>query len=284
MKHLIEKLLLRKRTTLYAALILGATGFVFGLLLFLFPDSKLPILVAILVSLSFSLFSSFLLIRSLGNYLTALVTIEGKQVESLFALYEILQPTHPFPSMGGWSGSADFLRCIMDVILEHKPEVIVEASSGVSTVVAAMSCRRNGTGKVFSLEHHAEFAALTRREIDKQGLSEFSTVIDAPLKDHKIDGESIPWYGFDDSILPGPIDVLIIDGPPAALHRFSRFPALPLLRRAMSDHCLVILDDADRLQERMTISRWRSLYPELVVKQLTAKKGLAVITFSNVNA
>src|SRR5262245_47643587 len=137
-----------------------------------------------------------------------------RHIQILNALHEQLKLPHILPPTGGMAGSADFLKAIADYVLATKPRLVVECSSGLSTVVIARCLQLNGSGRVVSMEHAPEFAAKTRAELDHQGLGDLATVLDAPLIPHALSGETFQWYRTDD--LPAePIDLLIVDGPPA---------------------------------------------------------------------
>lgn len=65
----------------------------------------------------------------------------------------------------------------------------MECSSGASTIVLAQSAKLNGRGHVFSLEHDRDYATKSRVELEKQSLSDWATVIDAPLQEYIFDGK-----------------------------------------------------------------------------------------------
>jgi len=117
-------------------------------------------------------------------------------------------------------------------------------------------------GRVVSMEHAPEFAVKTRTELDRQGLADWATVLDAPLIPHVLSGETFQWYRTD--ALPAePIDLLIVDGPPANTGDCPRFPAGPRLFPQLSAFGAAFVDDAGRSEELAVISRWRKLFPDL---------------------
>ena len=126
------------------------------------------------------------------------------------------------------------------------------------------------------LEHEPAYAQKTRQLLRKYGLSDWATVLDAPLQTKTTD---TPWYS-EDAIpanLP-PIDLLIVDGPPSGLARLARFPAFPRLMPRMASTAVVLVDDADREDEREMVGRWKKLYPGLTEMALPFEKGLSVLT------
>jgi predicted O-methyltransferase YrrM len=176
------------------------------------------------------------------------------QIEALFALERKLALPQALPPLRGWAGSPDFLRRIANEVEERKPRIVLECSSGISTLVVARSLQMKGDGHVFSLEHDPSYATNTRKLLEKYNLSDWATVLDAPLEAR--DTET-PWYR-EDSIPKnlGTVDMLIIDGPPSTVAPLARFPALPRLLSRMSAFALIIMDDANRDDERYRRMRY----------------------------
>lgn len=197
------------------------------------------------------------------------------QLQALMALERILGLAEPLPPMRGWAGSPDFLLEVAREALGRKPQVLVECSSGVSTVVSARCMQLNGSGHVYSLEHEPEFAAKTRKLLARYGLTEWATVLDAPLQTTHT---TTPWYA--EQALPadmGRIEMLVVDGPPTPVAPLARAPAWPRLRGRMAKRCVVLVDDADRADETEMVRRWRALEPRLKETRLAAEKGLVLL-------
>ena len=197
------------------------------------------------------------------------------QFESLLSLRSALGLAAPLPSTRGWAASPDFLLLLLLHARRQKPEVIVECSSGTSTVVLARAVQLNEVGHVFSLEHDPLYAEKTRIALEVHGLSAFATVIDAPLCPHSVGANSFDWYRT--ASLPGDIDMLVIDGPPSTPRSLARYPAVPLLIDAMSPNCVIFLDDADRPDEQATIKKWKAEYGFHQGGPLFTEKGTAVL-------
>jgi hypothetical protein len=153
----------------------------------------------------------------------------------------------------------------------------VECGSGASTVVLARCCQLNAGGHVYSREHGEQFADETRENLKNFGLSEFATVLHAPLIDQQLGGESYSWY--DLSELPAlSINLLVIDGPPGFLQPAARYPALPRLFDQMAEQCSVFLDDAARQDEQSIVQRWSHQYPDLQHEYIETERGCSVFT------
>jgi len=80
-----------------------------------------------------------------------------KQQQALASIHGLIGLRSPLPVMGEWAASPDFLSIISEIILDRKPDTIVECGSGVSTVVAGYLLERNKRGRIFSLENKNNF-------------------------------------------------------------------------------------------------------------------------------
>lgn len=185
-----------------------------------------------------------------------------RQIQLLDALQRELSLPRALPPTGGKAGSADFLKSLADHVLEAKPNVVVECGSGLSTLVIARCLQLNGAGHVFSLEHMTRFLEETGAELKRQGLSDWASVLDAPLDSYELSGQAFRWYRTDR--LPNtPIDLLIVDGPPARTGSSPRYPAGPMLFPRLSPNGAVFIDDAGRPEELAVVERWRAQFPNL---------------------
>lgn len=147
------------------------------------------------------------------------------------------------------------------------PELIVELGSGVSTVVLARLLRELGTGRLLAVEHDEAWAARVVRQLAREDLAEFALVVRAPLRPSERAWESCEWYD-EDALLTAidasptgapPIDVLVVDGPPAwqpsAEH--ARYPALGALGTRLALGARIVLDDVERAGEQAVLVRWQ---------------------------
>ena len=203
------------------------------------------------------------------------------QIEALAAIQHDLALPLSLSATRGWAASPDFLRHIVRVAMDTLPLNVVECSSGASTVVLARVMQKNGVGHVFSLEHDPFYARKTRLEISRQGLDSFATVIDAPLRSHRVNGAEWNWYETKD--LPSAIDLLVIDGPPASTQSLARYPAIPVLDARIGREACVMLDDADRPDEQAALGRWASEFGWITDEVLNAEKGIAMLKRSTAN-
>ncbi len=164
----------------------------------------------------------------------------------------------------------------MNHVQQRRPETIVECSSGASTVVLAKCLQRLGKGQVYSLEHDPVYAEKTRRSLAEAGLSDWATIIDAPLAEHRIDTETWQWYSLD-GFPDVPIDMLVIDGPPRFVSPLARYPAGPILFPRLAPQGVVFLDDAARDDESRIMARWRAEWPRLGCVRYDTEKGATLL-------
>lgn len=136
------------------------------------------------------------------------------QIEALLSIYNSLPNLKYMPATRGWAGSPDFLNKIVEIILKQKPRFVLEASSGVSSVIIGLALKMNNFGKAISLEHDTSYSENTRNNIAVNDTEDVSTIMNCPLKDYLIEGEIWKWYEMKELVFTDKIDILIIDGPP----------------------------------------------------------------------
>lgn len=183
-----------------------------------------------------------------------------RQVEALFALYQRIDFRAPLGNMRSWVASPDLLSVLAALIQQHQPNIILEAGGGTSTVISAYSLQLNGRGHVYALEHQEKFADQARDQIKLHGLSDYATVIHAPLISIDIDGTSWQWYDLQTIDIVDTIDLLLVDGPPQFENDsdMARYPALPLLKDRLHSQTYILVDDADRENEARMTKLWES--------------------------
>lgn len=190
-----------------------------------------------------------------------------------------LSITAPLPPMGGWRILPDFAALLANHLIEKRPNCIVELGSGISTVLCASATRANGAGHVFSFDHDADFLESTRALLEQHGLSDRVTLAHAPLTPFPLADDRFLWYSIASfSDLP-PIDLVVVDGPPQHDNPspLVRYPALPALFDKLALGATIVLDDADREQERAVIAGWLATYPLLRLETPSTEKGAALL-------
>ena len=183
--------------------------------------------------------------------------------------------TQPLPYTPDWSAAPDFISLIVDYALQAKPGVILECSSGLTTLALARCCQINQRGRVISLENGEEYAEQTRLQLQQFALQDYAQVIDAPLQKVTL-GRDYDWYSLE-SLPDVSIDMLVIDGPPGFIQKNSRYPSLPLLFDRLADHCSVFLDDAARDDEKALVAQWQNEFSGVEHEYLDFERGCSVL-------
>jgi hypothetical protein len=173
-----------------------------------------------------------------------------------------------------------------DIVLGDRRRV-VELGSGLSTVLLARLLTQRSPDGDFTLvavEHDARWARWVRRQLDHEGIGEHVVVIDAPLTERVGPAGGLKWYdeaalaaGLDDALGAEPIELLVVDGPPAyaAGHGLGRYPALPVLRARLAAGGTVVLDDVERRGEQDVLRRWESEC-DIVFQRHAESAGVAI--------
>jgi predicted O-methyltransferase YrrM len=196
--------------------------------------------------------------RRLAEIRNAIHSTPGLTAEMIRVYDRLVAHPHPMPELGGWAATPSIMLWILDHVMSEPVSTVVECGSGTSTVWIATALKaRGGDGRVVALEDNDRYAAITRADLERLGLSDWATVVHAPLVDAVLpDGSSQPWFNLSGLALPGPVDLLFVDGPPARVGPQSRYPAFPLLADRLAPDAVVILDDTGRPAEDAIVERW----------------------------
>ncbi|MDG4792764.1 class I SAM-dependent methyltransferase [Micromonospora sp. WMMD1082] len=154
------------------------------------------------------------------------------------------------------------VRIILNEIVVHQRRRVVELGSGVSTFYVGRLLAQRG-GSLCTVEHDERWADQLERDLAREGLDKVVTVVRAPLgPDHPAWPDEEPGWYERGPLLAGigtePIDLLIVDGPPAYQkgRYHARYPAIPVLDPMLAGDYAVILDDIDRRGELDIMDRW----------------------------
>jgi hypothetical protein len=132
---------------------------------------------------------------------------------------------------------------------------------------------KSGAKKIVSLDHSTEYGEQTR----------------AMLSNHRVRGVEIriddlekyqggySWYSRASLKGIAKIDLLVIDGPPSATNPDARYPALENLLPLLSAKATIMLDDANRADERKLADAFLAALPNHKLRFLYHEKGTAII-------
>ena len=86
-------------------------------------------------------------------------------------------------------------------------------------------------------------------------------MVEAPVTRHATpDGAA--WYAVpEDAALPERVDLLLVDGPPSYEGARVREPAMRMLAERLREGALILVDDANRPDERAMITAWSEAFP-----------------------
>lgn len=126
---------------------------------------------------------------------------------------------------------------------------ILECGSGITTLLLGTIAQRRGI-EVCTFEHDAKWWAAAKRIVDRCRIHSVR-VLHTPLRSYG----DFDWYTAPED-LPS-FDLVICDGPPGST-RGGRHGLLPVMRSRLGAGCTILLDDAQRPEERAVLSRWAS--------------------------
>lgn len=161
------------------------------------------------------------------------------------------------------------------MLTEHVRELpagsaVLELGSGATTVwMALASRRRGGDVRIVSLEASADFAEVTRTAVRRNAVDDLVDLRVAALDEVTTKHGAQQWYeapAWND--LTG-IGLLFIDGPPGGTGPNARYPAVELLAERLAPGAVVVIDDADRDDEKAMLADWLALerdgrHPEII--------------------
>jgi hypothetical protein len=168
-----------------------------------------------------------------------------------------------------WTSSAmsrGVIAALCNDIVLNSRQYVLEFGSGVSTIFLAAAVRQLGTGRVYSIENDPNWILKVLRFLTNEGLSDYVSFIESPLAEWSPTDRTVPkvrWYEagvLSESLRGMHFQQIVVDGPIAYQKsiRMSRYPALPFLfqENLVSEKCMILLDDANRLGERKVLRMW----------------------------
>ena len=201
-----------------------------------------------------------------------------RQLEALQNLNALLPASEVLPATRGWAASPDLLLVLVNLVITGRPSLVVECGSGASTLWLALAMRKfKIDGRIIALDHDPVFGGKTRDLLARHDVADLAEVRDAPLESYDLAGESYSWYArraWED--LTG-IELLFVDGPPAATGHQARYPALPLLSGSLSPVATVVLDDLVVPDMQKVLRLWLDAYPDFTSAVLPLEKQAAVL-------
>jgi len=164
-----------------------------------------------------------------------------------------------------WSNASmrpSALQLLLNDIMLNGRTTLVEFGSGLSTVILGTFAAKHGA-KIVSFDHEAAWQKHVAAWIPSEARAAVE-LVHAPLAPFRgRNGESpTGWYDVA-HVIPaiersGPIDVVIVDGPPAYQvgKELARLPALEVVHPYLAKSVTVVLDDIMRAGEKQVAAVW----------------------------
>ena len=206
-----------------------------------------------------------------------------RQIEALVMLTKCLPLRHPLPPMRGSAVSPDLALLLYELVHEHRPALVVECGSGVSTLVLGYALKAVGAGHLISFEHDRRSAERALALVGRHGLERHVEIVHAALQETRFGGESWQWYGpeVEDTLVGKRARLVFVDGPPGSLQPLARYPALRRLAPFLTPDAVVVLDDVARPDEWAITERWLREDGRLTLQRIAHEKGTAILTRSH---
>ncbi|MEX1055900.1 MAG: class I SAM-dependent methyltransferase [Rhodothermales bacterium] len=257
-------------TALIGILVLAFSSAATGFWLWIGPAATIPLLILLLIivaGLQLHLFR----VREQHD------VHQLRQIQALISLYQMIPFKAPPPWLTGWAATPELALTLYQLVRERRPAVVVELGSGASSVIIASALEQNGSGRLICIEQDAAYADETRKALRREGIEGRVEVIHAPISMSAIGGNDWRWY--ERKSLPdfSAIDLLVVDGPNRELQKMARYPALPVLHEFLAEEAVIVLDDANRKDERAVVKRWMAEFEGFTAQFLNSPKGTAVI-------
>jgi glycosyltransferase involved in cell wall biosynthesis len=230
-------------------------------------------------------YNSFLLIDSLRSLLKSIRVQYKKEHlneiqhdKNIQEINQYLQPVLPLPFHKPWAVLPDFISNLLELTKNSKPSIVAECGSGLSTLVLGYLVKNNSIKQCIAIEHERQFYESTKLELIAHGLDKYVNLIYAPLTKVTINKKNWLWYNQNKiKAQVHQIDLLIVDGPPGQIQKYSRYPAIPILKKYFTKNTVIILDDSHRPDEQEIIELWLSENPEFQINRIETNNGMAFI-------
>ena len=205
-----------------------------------------------------------------------------RQIEALLMLTKCLPLRHPLPPMRGLAVSPDLALLLYELVHEHRPGLVVECGSGVSSLVIGYGLKALGSGHLISFEHDVRNAERAAALVGRHGLDRQVQIVHAGLQETRVAGESWQWYGpeIEETLVGKRARLVFVDGPPSSLQPLARYPALRRLSPFLADDAILVLDDVARPDEWAITERWLREDPRLTLQRMAHEKGTAILSRS----
>lgn len=202
--------------------------------------------------------------KSFNKVLQEIEAVSG-QVNATRSL-EVLSPllhSWSFLPMTDWAAGPAFYWHICNDIIINRRKNIVDAGSGISTILMARLLKMNKCdAHIYSIDSDAEWQQVVRQVLQADGIENYVDFVAADIvKNEPIEDFPYLWYdtkSIDFVSKNIPIDLLVVDGPRGD-SEMVRFGALPFFSPYLGDSFSIFLHDTDRVDEMASVVRWSQM-------------------------
>ena len=173
----------------------------------------------------------------------------------------------------GYRAVGGYLEEVTRFAAEAKGPVL-EIGSGLTTLILGTLAGRRGL-PIWTLEHHPDYFRNTEARLKRYNLTNVNLTL-APLRDYG----DFYWYDPPLDELPQDFSLIVADGPPGHV-KGGRFGLLPVLRSHFASGAVVLLDDAERPQEKAVLQKWATEFGLLHQSHERNGKAWAICSFSS---
>jgi len=158
----------------------------------------------------------------------------------------------------GSAASHGFLYFLARTLRNLPVSRILELGAGQTTLLIDRVKRQLALDyEVETIEHDEQWAAEHQAAVQHP-------VIRAPLSPRTVEGHRIDYYSHPLLETGPPIDLLLVDGPPAHQRRiqFNRLGALDIVKTRLGADFIIAIDDSQRNGEQLLVERVRAVLEE----------------------
>ncbi|MFZ2900365.1 MAG: hypothetical protein WA004_17170 [Saprospiraceae bacterium] len=219
-----------------------------------------------LVSLFRKLSRSKEIIHQLEN-----TVILAQQENLALQLLSPLISNHTYFPWTSSSISPSTANYIVNDILINERKKIIEFGSGLSTIIIGRFLKKfDNDSTLFSVESDEKWIETLQSFIDRENLGHHIQFIHAPIKNSPYSFKShTAWYDsqcIEEKIEGIKFDMVIVDGPQGFLS-YSRYGALPFIKKHLNPKFSILLDDTNRKEEQEIFQKWSQEFPNLLTQR-----------------
>jgi hypothetical protein len=186
-----------------------------------------------------------------------------ERIQITGTLFTLVGPQLPLPPAAQSDAAPEVLVELLVKYLERRPRVLLACGSGTSTLVLALAVRKYEVpSRVVCIDHDAERLRTTGRLLTRHGVGDVVELRHAPLR-RIIRGPDLGASWYDASALGDLEDLglVFVDGPPASAGPRSRHALSGELRGRLAADCVIVVNDAGRVDEQAPGGTWADVLP-----------------------